>query len=133
MVRGGCPAFVYNYFGLSESTVASPERVGPGRHRVRAEFKRSGPPAPERGRGAPGVLTLSIDGRPVASQALDDTAAGMLSFTGMLTCGYHHAEPFNQGFATPYKFSGTLHRVSVATSGANAEAGVELEEFFRQQ
>ena len=133
MVRGGCPAFVYNYFGLSETTVASPERVGPGRHRVRAEFKRSGPPAPERGRGAPGVLTLSIDGRPVASQALEDTAAGMLSFTGMLTCGYHHAEPFNQGYATPYKFSGTLHRVSVATSGANAQAGVELEEFFRQQ
>ena len=133
MVRCGYPAFVYNYFGLSETTVTSPERVGPGRHRVRVEFKRSGPPAPERGRGAPGLLKLYIDGRSVASQALEDTAAGMLSFTGMLTCGYHHAEPFNQGYATPYKFSGTLHWVAVTTSGANAAAGVELEEFFRQQ
>lgn len=133
MVRGGYQAFVYNYFGLSETTVTSPERVGPGRHRVRAKFKRSGPPAPERGRGAPGVLKLSIDGRPVASQELEDTAAGMLSFTGMFTCGYHHAEPFNQGYTTPYKFSGTLHWVAVAASGANAAADVELEEFFRQQ
>ncbi len=133
MVRSGYPAFVYNFFGLSETTVASPERVGSGRHSVRAEFKRSGPPTPERGRGSPGVLTLSIDGRLVASQVLEDTAAGMLSFTGMLTCGYHHAEPFNLGYVTPYKFSGTLHQVSLTTNGATAPACVELEEFFRQQ
>ena len=74
-------------------------------------------------------MTVGL-GQPVV---VEDTAAGMLSFTGMLTCGYHHAEPFNQSYATPYKFSGTLHRVSVATSGANAEAGVELEEYFRRQ
>ena len=133
MVHLGYPAFVYNFFGLSETTVTSPECLGPGRHTVRVEFKRSGPPAPERGRGAPGLLKLYIDGRMVASQALEDTAAGMLSFTGMLTCGYHHAEPFNQGYATPYKFSGTLNWVALATSGANAAPDVELEEFFRHQ
>ena len=133
MMQAGKPAFVYNYFGLSETVVASPDALSPGRHSIRAEFKRTGPPAPERGRGAPGVLTLFADSRPVASHTLKDVAAGMLSFTGMLTCGYHHAEPFAQGYETPFEFEGRLHRVAVAVAGANADAGVELEEFFRQQ
>ena len=39
-----------------------------------------------RGRGAPGELTLHVDGAPVASVSLVDTAAGMLSPVAELEC-----------------------------------------------
>ena len=133
LMRDGYPVFVYNYFGLSEVAIASPRRVGSGRHSVRVEFKRSGPPAPDQGRGAPGVLSILVDGDKVASGSLVDTAAGMLSFTGMLTCGYHPGEPFKQGYSPPYKFSSTIHRVSVATGGASGDMTTDLEEYFRRQ
>ena len=133
MVRDGRAVFVYNYFGLSETVIASPARIANGRHTVRVEFKRTGRPAPEQGRGAPGDLTMLVDGARVASEALVDTAAGMLSFTGMLTCGYHPGEPFRQGYVPPYKFNATIHRVVVATSGASGDVTTDLEEYFRRQ
>ena len=133
LIRDARPVFVYNYFGLSETTVSPSESLGSGRHVVRVEFKRSGPPAPERGRGAPGVLSMFVDGTKVASASLVDTAAGMLSFTGMLSCGYHPGEPFRQGYAAPYRFNGTIHRVIVATSGASSDLSTDLDEYFRRQ
>ena len=106
MLKDGVPLFVYNYFGLSETVVASPQALGAGRHHLRVEFRRTGPPAPERGRGAPGTLSLAINAKPVANATLTDTAAGMLSFTGMLTCGYHPGEPFSEGDEPPFRFRG---------------------------
>lgn len=32
----------------------------------------------------------------------------MLSFTGMLTCGYHHAKPFNQGYALQIQWDAAI-------------------------
>ena len=133
MVKDGAPLFVYNYFGLSETVVASAQRFGPGRHHVRVEFRRTGPPAPERGRGAPGMLSLSVDGKPVTTAAITETAAGMLSFTGMLTCGYHPGEPFNQGYEAPFHFSGRIDRVRVITGGAIPDEATELDAFMRRQ
>ena len=77
---------------------------------------------------------MTVDGLPVAaSTPLVDTAAGMLSFTGMLTCGYHPGEPFAQGYAPPYRFDGTIHRVIVATSGASSDVSTDLDEYYRRQ
>ncbi len=129
----GRPLFLYNYFGLSESVIASPEPLAPGRHRVRAVFRRNGPPAPQSGRGAPGVLSLSLDGRELARGVIQDTAAGTLGFTGMLTCGYHPGEPFRPEFAAPFGFTGGIEAVLVRTGGAVADEATEFEAFMRQQ
>ncbi len=133
MVQAGRPMFVYNYFGLSQAVVAAPQALDPGRHEVRVTFTRTGAPAPERGRGAPGDLTLHVDGAPVASASLVDTAAGMLSFTGMLTCGYHPGEPFDTGYAPPFRFNGRIDRVRVRTGGAVVDEATQVREFLRQQ
>ena len=132
-VFDGKPRFIYNYFGLSETSVSSPSALLPGNHVVRADFRRTGPPAPERGRGAPGVLTLSVDGRKVAHGEIVDTAAGMLSFTGTLTCGYHHAEAFNADYVAPFAYNGRIFRVVVATGGATIDEALEQRDYMRRQ
>ena len=133
LVRDGVPQFLYNYFGLSQAVVAAAQALKPGRHHVRAGFERTGPPAPERGRGAPGTLTLWVNGTVVARARLEDTVAGMLSFTGMLTCGYHPGEPFDEALAPPFRFNGVVDRVRVLTGGALADEETELKNYLRQQ
>jgi arylsulfatase A-like enzyme len=133
MVRNGTPLFVYNYFGLSETVVTSPKKLEKGRHHLRVEFRRNGPSVPELGRGAPGTLTLLVDAEPLASANLVDTAAGTLSFTGMLTCGYHPGEPFNQGYEAPFRFDGRIERVRVLTGGAIVDEGTDAAVTMRTQ
>ena len=74
-----------------------------------------------------------VNGTVVAKARLADTVAGMLSFTGMLTCGYHPGEPFDEALAPPFRFNGVVDRVRVLTGGALADEETELKNYLRQQ
>ena len=134
LLREGRPLFVYNYLGVSEMTIAARDPLAPGHHTVTFSFEMSGPPCFPQGKGAPGVGSLAVDGKQVASALIESTAPVMLNFSGMLTCGYHHMEPFGLGYAPPFRFGGTIRRVGIVTSATQpVDPALEREVFLKRQ
>lgn len=134
LVREGRPLFVYSYLGITETLIESPAKLAPGAHQVAFSFDVTGKARLAEGKGAPGIGRLSVDAIEVASAALDTTAPVMLNFSGMLTCGYHHMEPFRLGYQPPFRFTGTIRRVSVFTSATQPiDPAMEREVFLKRQ
>ena len=85
------------------------------------------------GIGAPGIGRLFLGEEEVASGPLEKTVPLMLNFSGSLTCGYHHAEPFF-GYELPFHFDGTIRRVDVRThSNAVIDDALALELYLKSQ
>jgi arylsulfatase A-like enzyme len=134
LVQDGRLVFVYNYLGVAETAIASPERLTAGSHTLSFSFEMTGPPRFSQGKGAPGVGRLSVDGAEVASGPLECTAPVMLNFSGMFTCGYHHMEPFALGYQPPFRFTGTIRRVGIVTSATQlVDRALEREVFLKRQ
>ena len=68
------------------------------------------------GRGAPGRLQLYIDGTLVADASTPVTTPFVLN-PGALTCGSNPGSPVTPDYPSPYRFTGTLHKVTVDVSG----------------
>ena len=116
MVLDGQPRFVYNYLGSAETIFDANRLLPVGRCTVTFAFEKNGAPDTANGYGAPGVAHLFIDEEEVASGPLTKTTPVMLNFSGSLTCGYHHAEPF-ASCEPPFIFSDVIRRVDVWTHG----------------
>ena len=130
----GRPVFLYNYLGIQVTTVTSPQPLAPGRHCVQVAFRMSGGPEFAKGRGAPGVLELHIDDALVAQERIEWTAPVMLNFSGTLTCGYHHMEAFDDSYSAPFRFTGTILEVSVATDeDREIDLAMQREVFMKRQ
>ncbi|MGE0800613.1 MAG: arylsulfatase [Lautropia sp.] len=130
----GRPQFLYNYLGLRETIVSASDPLAPGRHRISVVFRKQGAPEFAQGRGAPGIVQLLADGTVLAEGRIDPTAPVMLNFSGTLTCGYHHMEPFNDSYTAPFRFNGTIHEVAVATHGERVlDAALAQEVFMKRQ
>ena len=115
-IKDGKLHYVHNYVGRSLHRVASPEDVPAGAHDLRFEFEPTGPPDMPNGRGAPGRMQLYIDGTLVADELAEVTTPFMLN-PGALTCGANPGSPVTPDYPSPYRFTGTLHSVTVDVSG----------------
>jgi len=67
-LKDGKPTFCYNFLGLNEYKVASPQPLGPGKSTVRMDFAYDGG-----GLGKGGSATLSVNGTKVASGRVEHT------------------------------------------------------------
>ena len=90
-VEDGKLRYAHNYVGRAVYGVESNVVLAPGQHTLRFEFEPTGQPDLEHGKGAPGKLQLYVDG----------------TLTG-------NAEA---PVTTPFKFTGTIHSVTVDVSG----------------
>jgi arylsulfatase len=115
-VKDGKLHYVHNYVGRSWHRVSSPNPVPPGPHELRFEFEPTGAPDLPNGRGAPGRLQLYIDEELVAESDAPVTTPFALN-PGALTCGANPGSPVTSDYTSPFRFTGTLHRVDVDTSG----------------
>ena len=130
----GRPHFLYNFLGIRETIVAAKQPLPHGRHRVRVVFRKTGAPEFGKGRGAPGVAQMFIDDVLVGEGRIDPTAPVMLNFSGTLTCGYHHMEPFNASYSSPFRFTGTIHEVTVTAHNERiVDEGLEREVSMKRQ
>ena len=68
------------------------------------------------GKGAPGRLQLYVDGALVAEAEAPVTTPFMLN-PGALTCGANPGSPVTPDYPSPYRFTGTIHTVTVDVSG----------------
>jgi hypothetical protein len=107
---------VHNYVGRAVYGVESDQVLPPGPHALRFEFEPTGEPDMAHGRGAPGRLQLYVDGTLAGNAEAPFTTPFVLN-PGALTCGANPGSAITDDYASPFKFTGTIHSVTVDLSG----------------
>jgi arylsulfatase len=115
-VKDGKLHYVHNYVGRALYGVTSEDELPAGKHEVRFEFEPTGEPDLKAGKGAPGSLQLYVDGTLVADAEAPVTTPFMIN-PGALTCGANPGSPVTSDYSSPFKFTGTLHEVTVDVGG----------------
>ncbi|WIM94241.1 sulfatase-like hydrolase/transferase [Actinoplanes oblitus] len=115
-LKDGRLHYDHNYVGRAVHSVSSPDRVPEGRHTLRFEFEPTDKPDIARGIGTPGRAQLYIDGELIAQSDLPVTTPIMFSPGGM-ACGANPGSPVTPAYRSPFRFTGTLHSVTVDVSG----------------
>lgn len=108
--------YAHNYVGRHVYKVSSPDPVGAGGHQLRFEFEPTDEPDVAHGKGAPGRAQLYVDGALVGQIVIPVTTPVTFNPGGM-TCGANPGAPVTPDYRSPFKFTGTLHRVTVDLSG----------------
>jgi hypothetical protein len=104
---GGKLVFHYNFVGVQRFTVASRDKLAPGRHGVLVDFKYDG------GLGKGGTATISVDDKPVADGRIERTIPFRMALDETLDIGEDTGTPVSEDYRVPFKFSGTLARVLI--------------------
>jgi arylsulfatase len=108
--------YVHNYVGRSLHKVSTADPLTAGEHELRFEFEPTGPPDMPNGRGAPGLLQLYVDGILVAEEQAPVSTPFVLN-PGALTCGANPGSPVTPDYPSGFRFTGTIHSVTVDVSG----------------
>jgi arylsulfatase A-like enzyme len=108
-VKDGKPAFVYNFLGLTNTTIRSTRALGTGKSSVHMDFDYDGG-----GLGKGGTVTLSINGQPAGTGKLERTQPLVFSADETAGVGQDDATPVT----TDYKerdnaFTGKILKVVV--------------------
>jgi arylsulfatase A-like enzyme len=115
-VKDGLLHYVHNYVRRAEYRTSSGQKVPPGRHALRFEFEPTGEPDLAHGKGSPGRAQLYIDNR-LAGQAELPVTTPIVYNPGGLTCGADPGSAVTDDYRAPFRFTGTLHSVTVDLSG----------------
>jgi len=112
IVMDGKPQFVYALSQQKEHKyrVASGEKLAPGKHTIKLDFKYDGP-----GMGKSGTGTLTVDGKQVAQGKIERTIPIRVSLDETLDCGEDTGTPVVDDYLAkmPFKFTGTLTKVVI--------------------
>lgn len=125
MVKGGVPTFVYNFFDLARYEVTAKEKLPAGRSTVRFELTSDG------GRpGAGGVGKLLVNGKLAAEGRLEKTVPLRYSLEETFDVGEDTGTPVTETYQTPFRFTGTLHKLTVSLGprvqlGPKAQAAIK--------
>ncbi|MCQ4083147.1 arylsulfatase [Streptomyces sp. RB6PN25] len=108
--------YAHNYVRRALHQVSSTETVPEGRCELRFEFEPTGEPDIAHGKGTPGRARLYIDRRPVGEADIPVTTPVAFNPGGM-TCGANPGSAVTPAYQSPFRFTGTLHTVTVDLSG----------------
>jgi hypothetical protein len=124
-VLQGKPIFHYNLVGVDRTTIASKDRLTPGKHMVMLDFKYDGG-----GIGKGGLATLSVDGKEVASGKVPRTIPFRVSADETLDIGIDTGTPVSEDYHVPFKFTGTIEKVVVdlRQAGLSSQDQKELDD-----
>jgi arylsulfatase len=115
-VQDGRLRYAHNYVGRETYQVSAPDALPAGRHELRFEFEPTGQPDIAHGKGAPGRAQLYVDGQLIAQNEFPVTTPVVFN-PGGLTCGANPGSPVTTDYQAPFRFTGTLHAVTVDLSG----------------
>ena len=115
-VQDGRLHYAHNYVRRATYSVSAPDRLPDGRHQLRFEFEPTGDPDLLRGKGTPGRAQLYVDGRLLAQEEFPVTTPVAFN-PGGLTCGANPGSPVIADYEPPFRFTGTLHSVTIDLSG----------------
>ncbi|MFZ5706589.1 MAG: sulfatase-like hydrolase/transferase [Pseudomonadota bacterium] len=108
-IKDGRPVFHYNAVGADQFTVRADAPLEPGAHKLAARFVID-----EAKPGSGGMLTITVDGREVASGRIGRTVQGWMSHTEGLDIGQDSISSVSEDYdVTQSRFSGTLRSIRV--------------------
>ena len=81
------------------------------------EFAPTGPADAKHGKGTPGTVTLSIDGKAVGEGTFPVTTPIRLAQGGAMLVGADTGATVSPEYASPFAFTGDIARVFVDVSG----------------
>jgi hypothetical protein len=115
-VKDGRLCYAHNYVGRATYQVSTRDMLPAGRHQLRFEFEPTDKPDFAHGKGSPGRAQLYVDGQLLAQQQFPVTTP-MVFNPGGLTCAANPGSPITADYQAPFRFTGTLHTVTVDLSG----------------
>lgn len=109
-VKDGIPAYDYNFLGLKRFTIASTEKLKPGKSTIRFEFAYDGG-----GLGKGGMGTLYVNEKKVAEGRIEHTQPMIFSADETADVGIDLATPVVEtiGSEAKSRFTGNIHKVTV--------------------
>jgi arylsulfatase len=108
-LAGGRLHYAHNFVSMEESRAVADRLVSTGHHRLGLRYEHD---------ATGGVATLMVDGTPVGSVTIPRFTLTRWSITGDgLTIGYSMALPVVPDYESPFRFTGTIHRVTVDVAG----------------
>ena len=109
-LKDGKPAYTYNFLGLQQFTVASPEALQPGKATLVFDFAYDGG-----GFGKGGNGTLSVNGNKVAEGRIERTQPMIFSADETADVGIDDATPVVAGIGEGAKtrFTGKIEKVTI--------------------
>ena len=108
--------YTHNWVGRELLHLASDAELTAGGHELRYEFEPTGQPDPTKGHGAPGRFQLYIDDQLAGDMDVAYTTPFAFN-PGGLTCGADPGSTVTDDYEAPFRFTGTLHTVTVDLSG----------------
>jgi arylsulfatase len=119
--------YVHSWLGKERYAVESTAVVGPGEHELRFEFSSRG--------DFSGAGRLLVDGTVVGEGDIPATTPVRYSITGAgLTCGWEQGPAVGDGYTAPFRFTATIHDVTVDVSGeGHRDPGAEFEAIMAEQ
>ncbi len=120
-VQGGLLCFAHNYVAKEIFYVRSESTVPAGRHYLSVEFKPTGQPDVNNGRGTPGRVRLFVDGVEVGHGDLPVTTPIRLAQGGAMLVGADTGSAVTPEYTAPFRFNHQIHRVIVDVSGEHVE------------
>ena len=106
-IKNGKPAFTYNFLGLQQYTIASPQTLKPGKHTLVYDFKYDGG-----GLGNGGNGTITVDGNKAAEGRIEKTQAGIFSVDDLADVGTDDGT-WVADYGTSAHFNGHLQKVTI--------------------
>jgi arylsulfatase len=120
-MKGGKPAFDYNFLGLQRFTIASAQALAPGKATLVFDFAYDGG-----GLGKGGLGTLSVNGKQVAQGRIEHTQAAIFSVDDTADVGIDLGTPVVEsvGSEKESRFTGRIPKLvlEIRDAGAHAEA-----------
>ena len=118
-VLKGRPVFVYNFFRSEADVLGGREHVGRGPTHPRVHFNYEGMGAETLafnntsgiGRGGKGVL--EVDGKEVATEAVEATMPLLMQFDENFDIGSDTGTPVSDDYGIPFKFTGKLDKLTL--------------------
>jgi arylsulfatase len=110
-VKDGVPTYEYNYFTVERFKIAGKDKLTPGKHTVRFEFKYDGG-----GVGKGGTGTIFVDDREVAKGRVERTILGRFSADETFDTGEDTGSPVSDSYKSPFRFTGTIRKIDIDLS-----------------
>jgi arylsulfatase len=107
-VKNGTPIYEYNYFTVERFRIAGKEKLTPGKHTIRFEFRYDGG-----GVGKGGTGTLFVDGKEAARGRIEKTVLGRFSADETFDTGEDTGSPASELYKSPFRFGGTIRKIEI--------------------
>ena len=126
--------YEYNYLGKKTFHLRSDMVIPSGSHKLAFEFLVTGKPDIPKGKGAPGIAKIFIDGKQAGEMEFPVTIPLHLGLGGGVACGFDHGSPITKHYQVPFEFTGTIHQVSVKIpDGKQKDAEAEMRVILARQ